>query len=475
MAQTIIKIHNPNKLPTIDYRKIQPLQGNLKDLTRENYDKLKNVLIEDGFKVPFFLWHNTENDRNYTLDGHQRRNVLQGENMTDENGSREVPYLMFEAANEHDARKMLLRITSQYGTITQDGFDEFVGEMQAFDDFDFDESLSNIHFDALPLLDEKKPDEGDGDGKKEEHGKLNDAFLVPPFSVLDTRQGYWQERARAWGGIMGNVSESREGTLGLTSFTKEKYGRDNAAFASGVSELDPVMCEVMYAWFGLPDGTILNPFGGEPVSAVVAAYKGYEFTGVEVRPEQVAATYDAVGRAEVDPAKVLVYTGDSTKMDNIKEMDGKQYDLVFSSPPFYDLEVYSDNPDDLSQLGTYEQFMEMYTKAFTHAVNKLKDDRFIVINVTEIRDKKKGNYRNFVGDNVKLFTDLGCHFYNDIILLNAAGTAMLRAKRNMATRKVVRVHQNLLVFYKGDIKNIKKVFPQIEVKDDEDDADDVRV
>jgi hypothetical protein len=29
-------------------------------------------------------------------------------------------------------------------------------------------------------------------------GKLSEQFLVPPFSVLDARQGYWQERKRAW-------------------------------------------------------------------------------------------------------------------------------------------------------------------------------------------------------------------------------------------------------------------------------------
>jgi len=28
--------------------------------------------------------------------------------------------------------------------------------------------------------------------------KLQDRFIVPPFSVLDARQGYWQERKRAW-------------------------------------------------------------------------------------------------------------------------------------------------------------------------------------------------------------------------------------------------------------------------------------
>ena len=28
--------------------------------------------------------------------------------------------------------------------------------------------------------------------------KLNDTFIVPPFSVLDTKQGYWQKRKKYW-------------------------------------------------------------------------------------------------------------------------------------------------------------------------------------------------------------------------------------------------------------------------------------
>ena len=36
---------------------------------------------------------------------------------------------------------------------------------------------------------------GNGDTKK---ATLNDRFIVPPFSVLDARQGYWQERKRQW-------------------------------------------------------------------------------------------------------------------------------------------------------------------------------------------------------------------------------------------------------------------------------------
>ncbi len=30
------------------------------------------------------------------------------------------------------------------------------------------------------------------------HGNLSDRFLIPPFSVLNAREGWWQDRKRAW-------------------------------------------------------------------------------------------------------------------------------------------------------------------------------------------------------------------------------------------------------------------------------------
>jgi len=40
------------------------------------------------------------------------------------------------------------------------------------------------------------------------------------------------------------------------------------------------------------------------------------------------------------------------------------------------------------------------------------------------------------------------------VLRNAYGTAMLRANLSMTYKKVVKVHQNVLVFVKGDPKQI---------------------
>ncbi len=144
-----ITIHNPNNLPTIDYRDVNPLQGNLKDLTDTNYAKLKGVLEKRGFRAPLFLW--TDSEEFYLMDGHQRQIVMTQEDMND-NGNYEVPYVLIEAANKQEAEAQLLEITSQYGKITHEGFDEYIAKAELPEP----EVLEAVHYDALPLLDQER-------------------------------------------------------------------------------------------------------------------------------------------------------------------------------------------------------------------------------------------------------------------------------------------------------------------------------
>jgi hypothetical protein len=67
--------------------------------------------------------------------------------------------------------------------------------------------------------------------------------------------------------------------------------------------------------------------------------------------------------------------------------------------------------------------------------------------VGEFRDKK-GHFYGFVPDTIRAFTKCGMKFYNEIILLNAIGSASVRASTSMKNRKVVKIHQNVLVFQK---------------------------
>lgn len=117
----MIKAHNPNNLPTIDYRDLIELQPNsFKDLSQKNFDKLSNSFNVHGFITPYFVWK--YKGKHFILDGHQRSRVLS----TLEPNGLEVPYILIEAKNKQEAAKKLLAIDSRYGKRTAEGEQEFL-------------------------------------------------------------------------------------------------------------------------------------------------------------------------------------------------------------------------------------------------------------------------------------------------------------------------------------------------------------
>lgn len=128
------------------------------------------------------------------------------------------------------------------------------------------------------------------------------------------------------------------------------------------------------------------------------------------------------------------------------------------------MEVYSDLPNDASNQSTFEGFYSILDEAFTKAASILKNDRFAVIVCTELRDRT-GAYIDFPRRIIETFGRAGMCLYNNIVLINPFHTAGLRADGNMKSRKVVRVHQNVLVFFKGDPRHIHALFGDVANKE----------
>lgn len=286
------------------------------------------------------------------------------------------------------------------------------------------------------------------DKKSGDHSALTDKFLVPPFSVLDTKQEYWIDRRNKWLSI-GIQSElgRQEGLTGDTMFKK---------INKGTSIFDPVLCEVMYLWFNKTSGSILDPFAGGSVRGVVAEKLGYKYTGIELSRSQVNANKEQATAIGVDPIWI---NGDSNiEIDKLTT----KYDMVFSCPPYEDLEVYSNDSADISNM-SHDDFNKVYRSIIQKTVARLNNDCFAVWVVGEVRNKS-GFYNLLVPNTIRYFEEAGANFYNEIILLNSLGTLPIRAARAFqSSRKVGKCHQNVLVFYKGDIKNIKTTYGEVDV------------
>lgn len=154
--------------------------------------------------------------------------------------------------------------------------------------------------------------------------------------------------------------------------------------------------------------------------------------------------------------------GDST---NVAELAPGEYDLVFSCPPYADLEVYSDDPRDLSTM-PYAQFLEAYRAIIARSCALLRQDRFAVFVVGEVRGAAHGGaYLNFVGDTVRAFEDAGLRYYNEAILVTPLGSLPVRAAKHMkSSRKLGKTHQNVLVFVKGDPIAAARAAGEIEIE-----------
>lgn len=287
------------------------------------------------------------------------------------------------------------------------------------------------------------------------NSNLFDSFLFPPFSYLDTKTKRWLDRKKQW----------KE--LGI----KSELGReDNLVFSAnlqatgleGTSIFDPVLCELGYRWFTpKTKSNIFDPFAGGSVRGIVAKVLGHNYTGIDLRAEQVSANY--ANAREIGLSDINWICDDSLDID--EHIENESQDLLFTCPPYADLEVYSDDERDISNM-SYEEFAEAYSEILKRSARKLKDNRFAVVTISDVRDKK-GFYRDLTGLTKQAFSEEGLFFYNDMILLNTAGSAALRARQSMNNRKVVRIHQNVLVFYKGNPQKISKHFEALETLDDE--------
>ena len=420
-----------------------PYARNARTHSDEQVTRIASSIKEFGFTNPILI-----DGDNGIIAGHGR--LMAAKKL----GMREVPTIELSGMTDAQKRAYILadnKLALDAGwdeELLRLEFEELRGgvidlELTGFGQEEIDELFNDL---------ESNFDYSDPDG--EHTGNLRKNYLVPPFSLLDSTKIEWKDRVKQWENLGLDSGKGRkESLLG--------NGGMMDTVNSGTSIFDPVLCELLYLWFTPKGATIVDPFSGGSVRGIVASKLGRNYFGNDLRLEQINENRK---QAEyICKENIPVWTvGDSQNILNL--MKGVEADFVFSCPPYADLEVYSDNPNDLSTM-EYKEFLTAYRKIIADSCSMLKNDRFACFVVGEVRDKN-GNYLNFVADTIQAFIDAGLSYYNEIILMNSIGTLPLRAgKAFTASRKIGKRHQNVLVFVKGDAKKATRYCGSVELPD----------
>lgn len=385
-----------------------------------------NSIREFGFNVPVIV-----DKDNVIIAGHTRYKASL------KLGLEKVPCYRVENLTEEQIKAFRLA-DNKVGELAEWDFEKLEAELAGLS---IDMSMFEFDIEEMDIEEEEHPEE--------ETTSLIERFVVPPLSVLDTRQGYWQDRKREWKALGIKSEVGREANL-LTALNNLSEKASGKRVSNDESTFDPFLCEILYTWFARKGYRVLDPFAGGSVRGLVASVCGLDYTGIDLREEQIEANREQLhilNRFEGLTTPTWVH-GDSEKMDTLLNDDFRA-DLVFSCPPYFDLEVYSDLEDDLSNMSE-DDFSVTYRNIIRKACERLNDNRFAVFVTGENRNRQ-GNYNNLIGLTIDSFQEAGLHFYNEMTLINMVGSKALTCAESMGkSRKVGRCHQNVLVFVKGD-------------------------
>ena len=292
---------------------------------------------------------------------------------------------------------------------------------------------------------------------------LENRFGFSPFSVLRTMNKNWLDRKRHWVslGLKGEVG--REGTT-AHSFNTKEWAADKGKTGAkhNTSLFDPFLCELVYRWFTPhKNSLIIDPFAGGPPRGIVAGTMGHRYIGTDLNKTQIQANYDNLEEYMYDIKGVSWHNMNGLHLDTLYTLADEKADLVFTCPPYGDLELYTDDPDDISNMD-YDSFMGTLLGILLRAFNCLNDNRFMVVVVSDFRNPKTGLYRGFPAELTYKLKDMNVQLYNEFILVNSEGTLPFRVtKQFQQNRKAGKMHQNVLVFIKGDPRLLHEDFEML--------------
>ena len=108
--------------------------------------------------------------------------------------------------------------------------------------------------------------------------------------------------------------------------------------------------------------------------------------------------------------------GDCLK--ELKKMEAESVDLVITSPPYHNLRVYSNDPSDLSNCESYEEYYYLLGLVIAECERVLKPGGKFVMqfedyNYTIGRDNRRGK-ESLVGEINNMFTDNGFVLWSEI-------------------------------------------------------------
>ena len=217
-----------------------------------------------------------------------------------------------------------------------------------------------------------------------------------------------------------------------------------------LSKFNSENCKNIINYFTCKGDTILDPFAGR-TRAIISNHLDRKYIGFELTEKYFPA---------VNTDDMKVFNMDSAEMGEVLWLPDRalgEMDMVFTCPPYWNMEKYSDDEKDLSTFKTYDDFLEGCNRRLEIASSYLKDDGFLIVVLMDFR--QKGVFYPWHTDTINFF-----HKNTDFKLYDTMIWEMSPRKRHplypqaLVNRRMLNTHEYCLVFNRKTQPELKEFY-----------------
>tara|TARA_Y100000361_G_scaffold116249_1_gene107156 strand:- start:230 stop:1216 length:987 start_codon:yes stop_codon:yes gene_type:complete len=274
------------------------------------------------------------------------------------------------------------------------------------------------------------------------------------------KQGLYElsyEPKSYWEYSRGNNIDKLVNDIKSYDYNAEKTHEDfiKSGRGSFLSKFNSEYAKRIIEMWSKEDDFIVDPFAGRSSRPLVSTLLGRNYVGFDVIKDnlQEAEEQYNILKKERSLGKLKLIHSSSEDID--KHLHGDVADMIMTCPPYYNIEKYESVDGQLTDIKTYEEFLETYKIILEKSIKILKPSCFFVVVLANFRID--GKLYDFCSDTKNILKE-HLIFHDEIILEMSPAKRHALYTQAIVNLNCLKTHEYCLVFRKKDDKDnmIKK-------------------
>ena len=207
----------------------------------------------------------------------------------------------------------------------------------------------------------------------------------------------------------------------------------------------------MVLLYSEPGDTVVDPFAGHNSRMELTIRAGRNYIGCDLSAEFMTFNQKRAEhlRQEYPFLSIDLHHGDSRSLP-VKKRTG---DFTITSPPYYDIEHYGDEPEQLGKAKTYVEFLGGLGQVMQENYRVLKPGAYAMWFVNDFR--RRGKFHTYHVDTMRLGEDAG-FVIHDLLVVDLGNSIRDCFTNQIITSRILpKRHEYGIVFRKPERKRVQ--------------------